>query len=258
MGDFLDTLAVTARETVNRGYYRGDYTRKTPPVSLTDSIIKCNGNAVISEIKPASPSMGDIRSNVNPVKAAHQMVAGGAAGISILTEPIYFKGSLKNLKTVGEAVNLPLLMKDFIITQEQIDTAYHIGADAILLIQALFDREYCETDIEQMISLAHNHGLEVLLEAHNTEEFRKAVKTDADIIGINNRNLKTLTVDTGVTHKILKTCDVNGKTVISESGVKNIEDIKALRDIGAKGFLIGSSIMQSDDIEKTVRELVKA
>jgi len=256
LGDFLDALAVTARETVKRGYYRVDYTRKTPPVSLRESIIHCAGNAVISEIKPASPSLGDIRPDVDPAKVAYQMEAGGAAGISVLTEPTHFKGSLDNLIAVRKAVKLPLLMKDFIINLEQITTAYNIGADAILLIQTLFDREYCETDVDQMISRAHNLGLEVLLESHNVEEFSKAVKTKADIVGINNRNLKTLSVDTGVTHRILKACDINGKTVISESGIKDYEDLRTLRDIGAKGYLIGSSIMQSGDIEKTVQELV--
>ena len=104
MGDFLDALAVTARETVKRGYYRVDYTRKTPPVSLRESIIHCAGNAVISEIKPASPSLGDIRPDVDPAKVAYQMEAGGAAGISVLTEPTHFKGSLDNLIAVRKAV----------------------------------------------------------------------------------------------------------------------------------------------------------
>ena len=258
MCDFLDALAVTARETVNRGYYRGDYIRKLSPVSLKQGIIHKAGNAVISEIKPASPSLGEIRSDIDPAKVACQMEAGGAAGISVLTEPTHFKGSLENLMIVREAVKLPVLMKDFIICIEQINTAYNIGADAILLIQALFDREYCEASVDQMITEAHSLGLEVLLEAHNVKEFRKAVKTKADLIGINNRNLKTLSVDTRVTHRILESCKILEKTLISESGINTVGDIRSLCDIGSKGFLIGSSIMLSDDIENAVREFVQA
>lgn len=258
MGDFLDALVVTTRETIKRGYYRGDYKRKKPPVSLQQRILSCKGYVVISEIKPASPSLGDIRIDVNPAMAANQMEAGGATGISVLTEPSHFKGSLENLMQVKEAVGLPVLMKDFIISMEQIDTAYNIGADTILLIQTLFDRAYCEADANDMIHKAHSLGLEVLLEAHNVKEFEKAVKTEADLIGINNRNLKTLSVDTGVTQNILNICDTYGKTVISESGIKIVDDLQPLRDIGVSGFLIGSSIMQSNDIEKAVKEFVQA
>jgi len=241
LGDFLDTLAGAARETINDGYYRVEPERRISPLSLRQRILQHTGNSVISEIKPASPSLGDIRSDVDPSETACMMEAGGAAGISVLTEPTRFKGSLENLTQARKAV-----------------TIFNIGADAILLIQALFDRDYCDTSVEEIIVQSHIHGLEVLLEVHSIEEFEKAVKTDADLIGINNRNLKTLTIDTGVTQKILESCKVYDKTVISESGIKTYDDLRYLRDLGVQGYLIGSSIMQSEDIENAVRGFVQA
>ncbi len=258
LGDFLDTLAGAARETINDGYYSVEPERRISPVSLRQRILQHAGNSVISEIKPASPSLGDIRSDVDPSETACMMETGGAAGISVLTEPTRFKGSLENLTQARKAVTIPVLMKDFILCREQVKAAFNIGADAILLIQALFDRDYCDTSVEEIIVQSHIHGLEVLLEVHSIEEFEKAVKTDADLIGINNRNLKTLTIDTGVTQKILESCKVYDKTVISESGIKTYDDLRYLRDLGVQGYLIGSSIMQSEDIENAVRGFVQA
>ena len=132
------------------------------------------------------------------------MERGGAVGISVLTEPKHFNGSLQTLVETRAAVNLPILMKDIIIIPEQIEVASQIGANAVLLIEALFEKGYCEMSVDKMIAFAHAKGLEVLLETHTEEEFQSAVETDADLVGINNRNLATLKIDLNTTKAILE------------------------------------------------------
>ena len=149
-------------------------------------------------------------------------------------------------------------MKDFILRKEQIDTASKIGASAILLIQSLFTRQYCENSVEEMIDYAHSKDLEVLLETHTDNEFRSALKTSADIIVINNRNLKTLDVDLEVTCRILTKNPAEGRVIISESGVNTSNDIRFLRECGAQAFLVGSAIMEAKNITMKVKELVSA
>ena len=186
------------------------------------------------------------------------MERGGAIGVSVLTEPKHFNGSQKNLIETRKAVKLPILMKDIIVSRTQLEAASRIGANAALLIQALFDRGHCECSLEEMIAKAHSENLEVLLETHSEDEFRSAVSSDADIVGINNRDLGTLKVNLSVTKRILEKNAVNGKLVVSESGIKTPEDIRFLTACGAKAFLIGSAIMLADDIEKKVEEFVTA
>jgi len=258
MHDFLDVLAKTARETIQAGYY--EIHRKTAysTFSLKKAILNCEDAAIISEIKFASPSHGSIRQDIQPEKAAKEMQLGGAVGISILTEPKHFGGQLSFISKVKGLVSIPIFMKDIVLSPVQIDAASAAGADALLLIQALFDRGYCERSLEEMIDYAHSSGLEVLLETHTEEEFLSALRTDADIIGINNRDLKTLKVDLHVTERILKKHPSGGKIVVSESGIQDAEDIRFLRRCGAQAFLVGTSIMKSNDIQGKIRELVRA
>ena len=256
MNDFMDTLAMNAVKTIASGYYQNIHGAEHKKVSLKSSIANCARNAVITEIKPASPSLGMIRNIINPVEIAKAMQRGGATGISVLTEPIQFKGSLETLSQARNAVELPILMKDIIIVPDQIDAGAKLGADAVLLIQALFDRNCTEMNLQKTISYAHNQGLEVLLETHTEAEFRSALDTDADVIGINNRDLSTLKIDLETTCKILAEYENPSKLVISESGIQNPEDLKRLRCSGARGFLVGSSIMLTDDIEAKVKEYV--
>jgi indole-3-glycerol phosphate synthase len=133
-----------------------------------------------------------------------------------------------------------------------------MGANAVLLIKALFDRGYSDRTLDEMIAGAHVLGLEVLLEAHTATEFSSAVKTGADLVGINNRNLGTLKVDLNVTKKILSKNGPKGKLVISESGINTPTDIRFLRESGARAFLIGLAIMSADNVEEKVREFVNA
>jgi len=258
MADFLDMLARDAKETINDGYYEVSTQISTSPISLKKMILKSKYIPIITEIKAASPSSGTIRKNFNPEKVAVAMENGGAVGISVLTEPKHFKGSLISLTKVRKAVKLPILMKDIIISHTQLETAFKIGANAVLLIEALFERGYCEYDVHEMIAKAHSKNLEVLLETHNEDEFRLAIKSDADLIGINNRDLGTLKVDLGVTKSILEKNDSHGKIVLSESGVKTPADLRFLRECGAHAFLIGSVIMLAGDVEKKVKEFVLA
>ncbi len=258
MNDFLDTLAMDATRTIDSGYYQTSERAKQPKISLKNAILECTANPVITEIKAASPSLGTIRNQLNPKEVAQAMEKGGAVGISVLTEPIHFNGSLSTLIQAREAVKLPLLMKDIILVADQIEVAAQIGADAVLLIQALFDKGCCEMTVEKTIAFAHAKGLEVLLETHSEEEFRSAVETNADLVGINNRNLATLKIDLNTTKEILKRNSPRGKVVVCESGIKTVEELQFLRSCGAKAFLIGSSIMLTENIEQKVREFVKA
>ncbi|HLE74601.1 MAG TPA: indole-3-glycerol-phosphate synthase [Candidatus Bathyarchaeia archaeon] len=258
MADFLDALARDAKETINKGYYKVPAQNTTAHISLKKAIIESKTVPVIAEIKAASPSAGTIRKNLEAENLARAMEKGGAVGISVLTEPKHFKGSLNSLASARKAVKLPILMKDIIISPAQLEAASKVGANAALLIQALFDRGYCECDANEMIRKAHSKNLEVLLETHSEGEFRSAVNSDADMIGINNRDLGTLKVNLDVTRRILKNSDANGKIVVSESGINTLADLHFLRECGAHAFLIGSAIMLADNVEEKVKEFVQA
>jgi indole-3-glycerol phosphate synthase len=256
MSDFLDVLARDAKETIDEGYYEVLAETVASSVSLKKAIIESKTIPVITEIKAASPSLGTIRENVKVAEVAKAMAKGGAVGISVLTEPKHFQGSLRSLADARNTVNLPVLMKDIIIGSVQLEAASKIGANAALLIVSLFERGYCECSMQKMIVKAHSNGLEVLLEAHSEAEFRRAVDSDADLIGINNRDLATLNVDLRVTECILENNNVKGKTVISESGIKVPADVRFLRGCGADAFLIGSVVMSAGNVEEKVREFV--
>ena len=258
MPDFLDKLAVDAEETVNQKYYTIEAEGTFSQVSLKRAIIENPQNSVITEVKAASPSRGTIVKRFDPQEVAAAMGRGGATGISVLTEPKHFNGSLGYLKQIRGAVDLPILMKDIFIDPVQLEAASRIGANVVLLIEALFDRGYCRHSLEEMITKAHHRGLEVLLETHNENEFRSAIESDADLVGINNRDLRTLEIDICVTERILKNNDSQGKVVVSESGVMTPSDIRFLRGCGAQAFLIGSAIMMATSIEKKVKEFVTA
>jgi indole-3-glycerol phosphate synthase len=259
MSDFLDILAQNVLETINSGYYKEvQKTIKYHSKSLVNAIMQAKGNAIIAEVKAASPSEGYLRKKIDPVKLSVSMIKAGASGISVLTEPNYFKGSISNIIKINTAHNTPILMKDFILSDLQLETARKIGASAVLLISTLFSRGYCKKELTEMIDLAHKQNLEVLLETHSRKEFINGVSTDADLIGINNRDLKTLKTDLRVTERILKTTSKSNKIIVSESGVKSPEDVRYLRECGADAFLVGSSIMASKNPENKVRELVEA
>lgn len=258
MTDFLDILGRDAQETIDEGHYLDATENVAKSISLRKAISLCRCAPIITEIKSASPSSGVIRENVQADKIAESMAKGGSVAISVLTEPKHFSGSLSNLSKVRKAVDLPILMKDIIISPVQLDAASRVGANAVLLIQALCDRGYWLLDAQRMIGEAHSRGLEVLLEVHNEKEFQRAIKSDADFVGINNRNLADLKVDLNVTKKILERKLQDDKITVSESGISTADDVRFLRTCGAKAFLVGSAIMSACDAESKVRELAQA
>jgi len=261
MADFLDILARDSQATCGGGYYQAVPTDPRPwrsRASLKDSIARGGRNAIITEIKRASPSKGTIRKEMDVMECASAMERGGAAGISVLTEPVHFGGSLRDLMLVRGSVSIPVLMKDIIVDRVQLDAASRLGADAALLIKAVFDRGYADCSLEDMIAHAHAWGMEVLLETHTGREFRDAVALDADIVGINNRDLRTLRVDLQTTVEILTGCGGGVSTVVSESGIGSQADVRLLRGAGAKAFLVGTSVMLAEDVEAKVRELAEA
>ena len=220
-------------------------------------IIKTNPHAtLLTEVKFASPSLGKIRTLTNPASIAKQMIAGGSKALSVLTQPHLFHGSPEYFIKVRQSVDIPLLMKDIMIDKIQIDAAKKIGADYMLVIKSLFDQGYLK-EIDEFINYGHRQGLEILLEVHTKEEFQNALKTEADIIGINNRNLDTLEIDLKTTEMVLEGYE-KSRIILSESGINTTEDIQYLKKCGADAFLIGSSIMKSNNIEEQVKKLVNA
>ena len=225
-------------------------------INLLESIKNSIHAPLITEIKFSSPAEGNIRQISDPLQIAESMISGGAKALSILTQPYLFNGSPEYFIKIRKNVKIPLLMKDIMINKIQIDAAKKMGADYFLLIQALFDNGFVN-DIDELIDYGHECGLKILLESHTKTEFENALKTDADIIGINNRNLDTLEINLETTKKLLENFQTS-KIILTESGIKSAEDVKFLRDCGADAFLIGTSIMKSSDIQKSVSELVNA
>ncbi|MEM3551294.1 MAG: indole-3-glycerol-phosphate synthase [Candidatus Bathyarchaeia archaeon] len=259
MVNFIDTLAWDAIKTVMSGYYNvNEENVLRCRASLKSSIRKCKHAPIIAEVKPRSPSHGVLREISSIGDIVKAMERGGAVGISVLTEPKHFGGSLKALKEARNHTNLPILMKDVVVDSAQIMAASKLGIDAVLLIHAIFERGYANCSLEEAIQLAHQFGLEVVLETHTRDEFTAALKTDADMLGVNNRDLKTLKVDLKVTEQVLEGMKNCGKMVVSESGIKSPWDVKFLRACGADAFLVGSVLMLAEDVEVKVRELVHA
>jgi len=220
-------------------------------------IINTNPHAtLLTEIKFSSPSLGKIKTLTDPASIAKQMIAGGSKALSVLTQPHLFQGSPEYFIKVRETVDVPMLMKDIMIDKIQIDAAKKIGADYMLVIQSLFDQKFLP-EIDEFIDYGHKQGLQILLEVHTKPELENALKTDADLIGINNRNLDTLEIDIKTTEDILSGVE-KSRPILSESGINTPEDIQYLKKCGADAFLIGSSIMKSDNIEEQVRKLVNA
>lgn len=206
---------------------------------------------IIAEIKKASPSLGIIREDFNPVEIAHIYEAGGAAAVSVLTDEKFFQGSLSYLTDVKKSVNLPILRKDFIVDAYQIYEARSAGADAILLIAALLSKE----EIQRYLDLAEELGMDCLVEVHSEAELKQVLQTNADIIGINNRDLATFKIDLETTLR-LRPLIPAGKIVVSESGIKSRVDVKKLMKEGVDAILVGESLMKSHDMSSKLRELL--
>lgn len=207
--------------------------------------------SIISEIKRSSPSKGEINSQVDPVAQAKQYEAFGATAISVLTDKPFFNGSMEDLKAIRKAVNLPILCKDFIIHPVQVDRAKAAGANIILLIVAALSN----SQLKELYHYAKSLNLEILVEVHNEEEMERAIALNPDIIGINNRNLKTFEIDIATTEKLAKMVTTPETIVISESAMKAREDVIRVRNVGARAILVGETLMRSQNLAKTFEEL---
>ena len=203
--------------------------------------LKNKDQAIIAEIKKASPSAGVISENFNPVTKAREYEAFGAAALSILTEEDYFLGSIQFLKDVKEVSDLPILRKDFIVDIYQIYESKLIGSDCILLIASILS----DTELDEFTKLADLLGLDYIIEVHNEEELRRAQNFPEAMIGVNNRNLKTFNVDIENSIRLKKLFKKNN-LFIAESGIKGQEDINKLIENDINIFLIGESLMKGD------------
>ncbi len=212
-----------------------------------------SGRAVIAEFKRASPSKGDINIDADPRAQALKYEKNGATAMSILTEPEYFKGRLKDIKRASQATSLPILCKDFIVDSIQIDFAKLSGADAVLLIVGALT----ESKLKDLYAHARSLGLDVLVESHNQLELMKALKLKDAIIGMNNRNLKTFKTDITQTERLMALVPQN-TLVVSESGIKTVEDLEYLKSVGAGAFLIGESLMQMGSDQKQQTFMAKS
>jgi len=208
---------------------------------------------LIAEIKRASPSKGIIAENFDPVGQARAYERGGAAAISVLTEPRFFLGSLDHLAAVRAAVGLPILRKDFILDPYQVYEARAAGADAVLLICALLDN----AQLADLLALTRSLGIEALVEAHTAEEARRAVEAGATVIGVNGRDLRTFAVDTSIVRH-LRPLVSNDRLFIAESGISDAPGAARARAWGAEAILVGEALMRAPNPEVKVRELAYA
>src|ERR671916_2074231 len=255
----IKRLADNSYRAIDEGVYEIDRFSTHETISLRKAISLCPHAPLITEVKFSSPSYGKIRTKDEPAMIARIMADYGAAGISVLTQPSLFDGSLEYLATVRRALpKMSLLMKDIIVSTVQIDAGKKVGADCVLLIKSIFDHDLAEEGMEKLLEYAKNRGLEVLVEVHTEQEFGEVVKAKYDLVGINNRNLDNLQVDITNTEKLLKRYDKGTSLIISESGIMSPEDIQYLKSAGADAFLVGTSIMQTPDIGTKISELYYA
>ena len=256
MENILEKLVNNSKKAIQDGIYDINESLPNSGRDLENIIKKSENAALITEVKFSSPALGNIRKMTDPVEIALNMVNGGASALSVLTQPYMFDGSPEFFMKVRKMVKVPMLMKDITVDTIQIDAAKKIGADYFLLIQSIFDKGLVN-DIDGMIDYGHDLGLKVLIEAHTKQEFENSSNTNADIIGINNRNLDTMKIDLSTTEKILHNTEKT-KLIVSESGISTSDDIRFLHKCGADAYLVGSSIMKTDDIQQTVQNLVNA
>ncbi len=221
-----------------------------PLRAFRQALTEGSGARVIAEIKRRSPSKGEIRADFDPVGCAKCYAEAGAAAISVLTDERYFGGRLEFLEAVRSAVEIPLLRKDFVIDPYQIDEARVSGADAVLLIVAALSRE----DLGRLRQHAVSLGLDVFVEVHDEDELETALAAGADLIGINNRDLRSFETDLAVTERLAPRVPENA-LIVAESGIFSHEDIRRLEGVEVHAFLVGESLMREADVGLALRRL---
>ncbi len=221
-------------------------------LSLRESILDPEKTGIIAEYKRASPSKGDINSTAKVEDVVKAYEEAGASAVSVLTDGEFFKGSLEDLSKAREAINIPILRKEFIVDKYQIAEAKAYGADVILLIAACLKKE----EVQEFAAYARQIGLNVLLEVHNEAELLDNLFDEIDAIGVNNRNLKDFSVDLNHSYELLDKIP-SEYIKVSESGISNPHTIKALKKAGFQSFLIGENFMKTSDPGKAIKEFVK-
>ncbi len=254
----LDEIVAHKQQVVNQAKSRetkeelNTAAKQAPPLRNFRAALTSGGMDLIAEVKKASPSKGVIREDFKPVAIAQQYQQAGANALSVLTDQKFFQGKLAYIAGIKEAVELPILRKDFIIDPYQIYQARAYGADAILLIAAILEPE----EAEYYLQLARQLGLDVLLEVHNQSELKTALQIGADIIGINNRDLTVFDVDLQTTIQLQQEIPED-KVIVSESGIQEQTDIELLADNNVDAVLIGEALMRADDIKGKIGNLFK-
>ncbi len=248
MNDTVDELAPAVQEILSTAAERpgGDERLSVSARSLPEAFAAAEREGrtpVIAEVKPTSPTTDGTNSG-DPVDLARAMVEGGAAALSVLTEPDHFGGSVENLQRIRAAVDVPVLRKDFILREAQLDT---VESDVILLIA-----RFVGDDLESLLAAAEDRGFQVLVEVHTEAELQAAIDASASIIGINNRDLGKLEVDLATFEELAPNAP-DDVTLIAESGVSTVEAVKRMREAGADGLLIGTAIMDGDPQTNTER-----
>ena len=227
-------------------------TRRPRAGQLTAALSRTDRVNVIAECKRRSPSRGVLRASYDPAAIAAGYAAAGAAAISVLTEPTFFDGALEHLEAVRAAVGVPLLRKDFIVSEYQLLEARAAGADAVLLIVAALDI----ARLSELHGLAAALELDVLVEAHDAVELDRALSIGARIIGVNNRNLRTLEVDVHASDTLIARVPKD-VIAVSESGLRTADDLQRLRALGYRAFLIGERFMTAEDPGRALRGLIE-
>ncbi|MBE9564835.1 MAG: indole-3-glycerol phosphate synthase TrpC, partial [Proteobacteria bacterium] len=219
-------------------------------IKSIENKINNNQSAVIAEIKEASPSKGLLRENFEPAEIAKSYASHGAACLSILTDKDYFQGHEEYLKQARAACDLPVIRKDFIIDPYQVYEARVIDADCILLIVSALD----DTNLQSLFDLAHELGMDVLMEVHDEDEMRRALKTGARLIGINNRNLRTFETSLDTTLNMLDMVS-DHHILVTESGIHSSEDVQLMKNNKVNAFLVGEAFMRAENPGKKLAEL---
>jgi indole-3-glycerol phosphate synthase len=258
--DLLATIMAATRRLVSVRESRESYdalasradARTVRPGAFRSALSRTGRINIIAECKRRSPSRGVLRPDYNPVTIARSYESAGAAAISVLTEPTFFDGSLEHLSAVRAAVATPLLRKDFLISEYQLLEARAAGADAVLLIVAALTDE----ELHGLLTAARSLGLDALVEVHDDLELSRAIAAGAEVIGVNNRNLRTLAVDVEASERLISNMPSH-VVAVSESGLKTSADLRRLRQCGYSAFLIGERFMTAPDPGALLAELLE-